>query len=189
MSSRIGLRPILAISALVLVQAAAAQSKVAVVNLQEAVLGTAEIKQADAAMQTKYRPRLTEVEKLTAEGTALAQKLQADQGKLTPQAEADLQAQIVKLQRDVQRKNEDLQSDVERERNEILSRSSDKMGEVVKKLAVERALDMVVDASTTLYVKDALDITKDVIAAYDKAYPASAAAAPAAAAPAKPAGK
>ena len=54
----------------------------------------------------------------------------------------------------------------------ILSKSSEKMQGVIKKLAEEKGLDMVVDASTTLYFKDAMDITKDAIAAYDKAYPA-----------------
>ena len=46
------------------------------------------------------------------------------------------------------------------------------MTAVVKKLAEEKGLDLVIDASTALYFKDAMDITKDAIAAYDKAYPA-----------------
>jgi hypothetical protein len=37
-----------------------------------------------------------------------------------------------------------------------------------------------VDTSTAVYFKEAMDITKDVIAAYDKAHPAAVAAAPAA---------
>ncbi len=58
------------------------------------------------------------------------------------------------------------------------------MTEVVKKLAEEKGLDLVVEGSTTLYFKPALDITNDAIAAYDKAYPAKPAAAPPAAKPA-----
>ena len=45
------------------------------------------------------------------------------------------------------------------------------MQAVVKKLAEEKGLDLVVDTSTALYYKEAMDITKDAIAAYDKAYP------------------
>ena len=45
------------------------------------------------------------------------------------------------------------------------------MTEVVKKLAEEKGYDLVVDTSTALYFKPALDITAEAIAAYDKAYP------------------
>jgi outer membrane protein len=48
------------------------------------------------------------------------------------------------------------------------------MGDVVKKLAEEKGLDVVVDTPYTVYSKPALDITNDAIAAYDKAYPAAA---------------
>jgi len=46
------------------------------------------------------------------------------------------------------------------------------MTDVVKKLAEAKGLDLVVDSTSALYFKDALDLTNDAIAAYDKAYPA-----------------
>ena len=51
------------------------------------------------------------------------------------------------------------------------------MQDVVKKLAEEKGLDMVVDVGTTIYFKPAMEITKEATAAYDKTYPAAAAAA------------
>ena len=48
------------------------------------------------------------------------------------------------------------------------------MTEVVKKLAEEKGLDLIVDTTTTLYFKPAMDLTNDAIAAYDKAYPVTA---------------
>ncbi len=185
MSLRMGLGPWMACSALLLIaQSVSAQTKVAVVNLQQAVFESAEIKKADAEMQARYRPRQQEIEKLNTDLAGIQQKLQTGQGKLSEQAAADLQAQGQKLQRDLQRKNEDLQADTERDRNEILSKSSQKMQEVIRKIAQEKAFDLVVDTATTLYFKDSMDITKDAITAYDAAYPAAGAAAPA-----KPAGK
>ena len=65
-----------------------------------------------------------------------------------------------------------MQADAHGYRNDVLSKSSQKMTDVVKKLAEEKGLDLVVDTSTALYFKPAMDITKDAIAAYDKAYPA-----------------
>lgn len=150
---------------------APAQTKVVVISLQRAVLESDEIKKASAAMTAKYQPRQTEVEKLQQEIQMIQQQLQQNAGKLTPQAESDLNAQGGRKQRELQRKSEDLQADVERDRNEILQKSSQKMAEVVKKLAEEKGYDVVVESTNTIYFKAALDITNDAIAAYNKAYP------------------
>ena len=71
----------------------------------------------------------------------------------------------------MQRLTDDLQADATAYRNDVLSKSSEKMQAVVKKLAEEKGFDLVVDSTTALYYKEAMDITKDAIAAYDKAYP------------------
>lgn len=157
---------------LVAVTAASAQSKVAIINLQRAVLESAEIKKASTELEAKYRPRQQAIEKLQREIQALQQNLQSNAGKLTPAAEADLTAQGQRKQRELQRQTEDLQADVDRERNEILSRSSQRMQEVVKKLAEEKGFDIVVDVSNTVYFKPGLEITTESIAAYDKEHPA-----------------
>ena len=46
------------------------------------------------------------------------------------------------------------------------------MSDVIKKLAEEKGLDMIVDVNNTLYFKPALELTTEAIAAYDKAHPA-----------------
>jgi outer membrane protein len=185
MSQWMGLRPIAVCSALfALSQIASAQLKVAVVNLQDAVLKSAEIQKADVEMQAKYKPRSDEITRITTEGTDMVEKYKAGQGRLSEAALAELQAQIQRKQRDLQRLQEDLNGDVERERNDVLTKTSQKMGDVVKKLAEEKGVDLVMDSLTTLYFKPALDLTTEAIAAYDKAYPVAAAAAKPAAAPA-----
>ncbi|MBV8728897.1 MAG: OmpH family outer membrane protein [Acidobacteriia bacterium] len=158
-----------------LAKLAPAQSplKFAVINLQRAVLESAEIKKASNEMAARFKPRTDQLEQLQKDLAGISQQLQTNAGKLTPQAEADLQTQGQRKQRDAQRLQEDLQADVDRERNEILSAASKRMQDVIKKIAEERSYDLVVDASNgvALYFKPALDITNDVIAAYDKAYP------------------
>jgi Skp family chaperone for outer membrane proteins len=64
-------------------------------------------------------------------------------------------------------------------RNEVLSKSTDRMQAVVKKLAEEKGLDLVMDTQATLFVKPTMDLTGEATAAYDKAYPVPAAAPPA----------
>jgi outer membrane protein len=173
MSLRMGLRPLLTGFALLSISAiASAQSKVAIINLQRAVLESAEIKKASAEMEARYKPRTSQLDQLQKELAAISQNLQTNQGKLTPQAEADLQAQGQRKQREAQRIQEDLQADVDRERNDILSKSTQKMTGVVKKIAEEKGYDLVLDVSNAVFFKPALEITNDAIAAFDKAYPA-----------------
>jgi len=167
------LRPLVAFSApFVFASFAPAQTKVGIINLQKAVFDSAEIKKADGQMQATFKPRQDRIETLNKEIAALAQQLQASNGKLSPQAEGDLQTQGQRKQRDLQRLQDDLQADATAYRNEILSKSSDKMTAIVRKLAEEKGLDLVIDVQTALYFKDAMEITKEATAAYDKAYPA-----------------
>ncbi|HEY1339974.1 MAG TPA: OmpH family outer membrane protein [Bryobacteraceae bacterium] len=175
MSRKLGLGPLAVCSALFFFsQIAPAQSKVAIINLQKAVLDSAEIQAASAAMTAKFQPRANQIEQLQREIQGISDNLQRNAGKLTPQAESDLNAQGQRKQRDLQRLQEDLQADVDRERNDILGKSTQKMTEVVKKIAEEKGYDLVVDVSNTVYFKPAMEITTDVIAAYNKAYPAAA---------------
>ena len=172
MSFRMALKPLMACTALFLFgHVAGAQTKVGVINLQKAVLESADIKAASAAMEARYKPRVTAIETLDKEIAAIAQNLQMNAGKLTPAAETDLNAQGQKKQRDAQRLRDDLQADVDRDRNDILQKAAAKMSDVVKKLSEEKGLDVVVDMPYTVFSKPALDITADATAAYDKAYP------------------
>lgn len=149
--------------------AAVAQAKVAIINLQRAVVETAEIKKAQADLEAKYRPRTAELEKVQKELQDLQAQLQS--GKVTPQQEQDLQARGQRRQREAQRLTEDLQGDVDRERNEILQKAGQRMNEIVKKIAESQNVDVVVDVTNAVYFKPALEITNDVIKAYDAAYP------------------
>jgi len=156
---------------MLLASVAPAQIKVGVVNLQRAVLESAEIKKASTAMEARYKPRQLEAQKVEKELQDIQNQLQTGAGKLSTEAETELQARGQRRQRELQRMSEDLQNDVDRERNEVLGRSSKQMQAVVAKLAEAKGLDLVVDSSSTLYFKTALEITSEAIAAYDKEYP------------------
>lgn len=146
-----------------------AQSKVGIINLQRAVLETAEIKKASADMQSRYKPKQDEMEKLQRDLADIQAKLQNPQ--TPPAQQADLQAQGTIKQRQAQRIQEDLQADVERDRTGILQRAAQRMAEVVRKMADEKGLDYVLDTSNTVFFKPALEVTQEAIAEYDKVYP------------------
>jgi outer membrane protein len=168
--------PLVACSALFLAgHVAQAQTKVAVISLQKSLGDTAEIKKAEANMQATLGPRYAQADQLNKELAAISQKLQND-ASLTQQAQFDLNADGKRKQTELTRLQEDLQADAQSMRQSVLSKSADRMQAVVKKLAEEKGLDLVVDTQVALFFKPVLDLTAEATAAYDKAYPAAPAA-------------
>jgi outer membrane protein len=167
--------PLVACSALFLAgHVAQAQSKVAVISLQKALFETAEIKKADAEMQATLLPRQQQAEKLNSDLQKITAQLQNDSS-LTQQAGFELQAEGKRKQTELTRMQEDLQNDAQSMRQNVLTKATDRMQAVVKKLAEEKGLDLVVDTQVALYFKPVMDLTADATAAYDKAYPVAAA--------------
>jgi len=146
-----------------------AQIKLAVINSQKAILETEEIKKAQLELTAKYKPRQDQLEKLQKDLQDIQNQLQG--GKLNQLGEQELTAQGQRKQRELQRLQQDLQEDADKDRNEILQRAGTRMQEVVKKLADEKGLDIVVDSANTLFFKTSLDLTPDAVAGYNKAYP------------------
>jgi len=152
--------------------AGSTQTKVAVINFQNAVLSTAEIQKALKDLQAKFKPRQDSLQKGQQELSDIQTQLQASQGKLSQAGEADLQARGQRKQTQLQRLNDDLTADFEAERDDAIRKSSTRMQELLKKVAEEKGLDLIVDSAAAPFVKSGIDITDQVVAAYDKAYPA-----------------
>lgn len=165
-------RPLLVCAAgAILASAAFPQSKVAIINVQKAILDTAEIKKAQVDLEAKYKQRTDALQKAQRDLQDLQTQLQNSGDKLSPEGRVDLEANAARKQREAQRMTEDLQSDIDRDRNDILQRAGTRMREVVQKLAEAKAVDVVIDVSNTFYFKPALEITAEATAAYDKTFP------------------
>lgn len=171
----LSLRGTLLLAAVAVLPFASAQAqaippaRVAIVNAQKAVADTQEIKKAQADLEAKFRPRQQEIESLQRDLQAIQQQLSAPN--LTPDREAQLRQSGTEKQKQLQRQGEDLQTDVNNERQDILGRAGRQMAEVVRKIAEQRGIDVVIDVTNTIYYKPALDITAEATAAYDKAHP------------------
>ena len=70
---------------------ASAQVTAAIINLQKAVLDTAEIQKAQKELEAKFKPKQDKAEGLQRELATIQGQLQTMAGKLTPQAEAELE--------------------------------------------------------------------------------------------------
>ena len=149
-----------------------AQIKIAVINTQKALLDTEDIKKAQHDMEAKFKPRQDEIIKVQKEMEDI--QAQLNSGKLNELGVQDLQTEGQRKQRELQRMQQDLQEDVERERTDILQRAGARMQQVVKQLATEKGLDIVVDSANTLFFKAPLELTSEATAAYNKQFPVGA---------------
>ena|SRR5579862_1676778 len=161
-----------AVLALASVGAANAQLKVAVINTQKALLETDDIKKAQLDMEAKFKPRQDQMVKLQRDLEDI--QTQLNSGKLNELGTQEISAEGQRKQRDLQRLQQDLQDDLQSSRTEILQRAGNRMQEVVKKLAEEKGLDIVVDSANTIFFKPSFEITGEATAAYNKAYPVAA---------------
>jgi outer membrane protein len=150
-------------------QTVAGPTKVAVINLEKAMLDTAELKKAVVDLPSKYKARQDELDKLQRELADIQAQLQS--GKLNASQQQDLEATGQQKQRQAERLNQDLQDEVTSDRNAILQQAQTRMYEVVKKLCEAKGIEILVSSAAAFYFSGATEITAEATQAYDKAYP------------------
>jgi len=148
-----------------------AELKVGMVNLQKALQETQEFKAEQANIEAIYKPRYDRLQQLDRELVKLQQEYQQNESKYTPQALEELSNNIQRKQIQLKRLQDDYQEGFNRDRTELLQRFGSRMQEVLKKLAEEKGLDMIIDVASLLYYKPANDMSAEATVAYDKAYP------------------
>ena len=144
-----------------------AQTKVAVINFQDALLNTADMKKESAALEAKYRNRQEEINRLSQELAEIQNKLQTAQAEEAQRLQSDGQ----RKQRTAQRMSEDLQSDVEFDRQNILAAASARMRDVIREMRMEKELDLIVDGGGVLAHNALIDLTAEATQAYDAKHP------------------
>jgi Skp family chaperone for outer membrane proteins len=173
---------------------AATQSKVGVINIQEAIGASAEGKKAFADLSKKYQPRQQELQRLQQEIQALQDQLTKGANTLSDEEQRRLGRDIEDKQKLLKRSSEDAQADFGADRDEAIRRIGQKMVHIISEYAQQNGYSLIVDDAQipVYYASKDIDITEEVVKRFDAANPAPEAAAPAAPAarptsPAKPA--
>jgi outer membrane protein len=165
----------------------AAAGKIAVINVRQAIVTTAEGKQASAELQTQFSPRQNELESLNKQINDLRNRLNAGSATLSDQEKVRLTQEGQRLTQQLDRKNNELNEDVQAAQAEIVDRIGRKMMDVLDRYAHENGIIAVFDSSSQntpiLFASPNIDITQEIIKLYDQSYPKSAGSP----APAKPA--
>ena len=157
-----------------------ASGKVGIINIRQAIVTTAEGKQASAELQSQFAPRSTEIDNLNKQINDLRQRLAACEGKCSQEEIARLTQQGQKQAQRLDRLNTEYQEDVNSAQQEVIDRIGRKMVDVLDRYARENGYSVVLDSSAQnnpiLYASTQIDVTQDIIRLYDSAYPIKAAA-------------
>lgn len=155
-------------------------SKVALINIQEAIVGTEEGKKLNADLQARFAPRRTELDNDQKEITALQNQLSAGGNTMSAQAKQDLSQQIQTKQRDFQQSADNAQSDFQNAQTEMMNTVGSKMMPILKAYAEQHGYTAVLDVSLpwpqnpVLYYNPGVVITAEIIKLYDQAHPVAA---------------
>jgi outer membrane protein len=159
---------------------AAGAAKIGVINIRQAIAGTAEGKQAGAELQSQFAPRQNELEGMNKQISDVRQRLDAGTGKISQEEQARLTRQGELLTRQLQRKQDEYQEDVNAAQSEVFDRIGRKMVDVLDRYARENGYVAILDTSAqntpVLFASTNIDVTQDIVKLYDQAYPAKAGA-------------
>jgi outer membrane protein len=173
--------------------AAAAPTKIAVINVRNAIVATVEGKQAQAQLQSQFAPKQNELQNLQKQIEDLQRRMSDGARTLSDDEKTKMQREGELLSRRLQRGNDDLNEELNAAQGEIVDGIGRKMLEVMDRYSRENGFVAVFDTSAqgspVVYASSSSDITQEIVRLYDQAYPVKngAAAAPAAPKPATPA--
>ncbi|MGD0126221.1 MAG: OmpH family outer membrane protein [Terriglobia bacterium] len=160
-----------------LAQSSGAPTKVGLVNIQEAILSTAEGKKSMADLQRKYQPRQQEIQKQNQDIQAITDQLQKQAATLSDDEQRNLNRQLEEKQKLLKRTQEDAQADFGADRDEMFRRIGQKMVKVIQDFAPKNGYSLVIgsDQVPIYYAATEVDLTDQIVKLYDAANPADAA--------------
>ena len=147
-------------------------TKVGVISIQGAIVGTKDGQKASQQLETKFNPKKKEFDARQGEigqlqdqynkgGTVMAEDKRN-------QLARDIDEKKKRLERDMQDANEELQAEQQR----VLQGLGQRMMAVVEKYAKDNGYTMILDDSNPntplIYASSGIDITQDIIQLYDK---------------------
>lgn len=166
------------------------QMKIAILNVRQAIVTTAEGKQASAQLQSQFSAQQNDLQNIQKQITDLQNRISNSHGTLSDDEQARLQRQGELLTRQFQRKQDDLNEAVNAAQSDVIDTIGRKMLDVLDRYSRENGYTAVFDTSAqgspVVYGSSQIDITNEIIRLYDQAYPIKAGgnAAPTSSAPA-----
>src|SRR5260370_18357472 len=122
-------------------------SKIAVVDFEKAVVGSAEGKKSSEKFNSTLQSKQAEAEKRQKELEDVQRKLQTQERTLSETAKATLQKDIERRTTELQRFNEDTQKELQSLRDELLRPIPERASGILNAIAKEQGYTLIVDVS------------------------------------------
>lgn len=149
-----------------------ASNKVAVIDIQAAILQTKDGQKAAADLQTKFTPKKAELDRKQSDIAAAQEQYRKGSNAMSEEAKAKIVREIDSKTKSLNRDTDDANAELEQENQKLMSDLGGKMMAVLNKYATDNGYVLVLDVSNqqtpVLYASNTIDITRDIIGLYDK---------------------
>jgi outer membrane protein len=154
--------------------------KIAVVHPELVLQNSDEGKQQMARLQQMGTARQQELTAAAEQLQTLQQQYQQLPPNATPQARGQLERQVQEQEVKVRRMREDIQAELGQYQDSVMDGLAQKLQAVLLEYGQSKQLDLIlrVDVGGIAYANPAMDVTTEVIAAYNQKHPAPATPAP-----------
>jgi outer membrane protein len=146
-------------------------TKVGIINIELAIVGSNEGQRDFAALQKRFEPKQNELQTLGKEVDDLKKQLNTQGDKLNDDARATLVKNIEQKQKSLQRSLEDAQNDFQTQQKELANQIGRKILVVLDKYAKDNGFAVILDVSNpqsgVLWAGASTDMTKDIVDAYN----------------------
>jgi outer membrane protein len=154
---------------------AALPTKIAIINLGQAIASTQEGQKAASEINNKYAPKKTEYDKRQQELDQLTAQLNNGKATMSEAAQQKLAADIQTKGKDLKRFGEDAQAEMENDDAKLGQELQAKMGALIQQYAIQNGYAVVLNygdqQSPVLWAAAATWITDDMVKLYDQVHP------------------
>lgn len=175
--------PVLAMGLTFSAHAQTPQTKVGIIHIQNAIIGTKDGQKAAQELQGRFAPKKAELDKKQTDIEALRNTLSKGANAMAAEQRDKLMRDIDGKTKALTRDTEDAQAELDQEQGKIMQDLGQKIMAVIDKYARDNGYSMILDISNqqspVIYAANGIDITAEVVKLYDANAPTSAPAKPA----------
>lgn len=142
--------------------AALAEVKIAVVDVQRAILNSEEAKRLLTQIQNEFKTEEDEIRKLQSDAAVLLERLQKDAEVMSEAEKRRLQQEIESMNNDFVYLRQKLQRQIEERQAELFTGIDQKVQKAIEDLVLADDYDLIIPRQAALYVGDLYNITPKV---------------------------
>ncbi len=136
--------------------------KLAVVDVQSAILNSEDAKRLLAQIQTEFKGDEDKIRKLQSDAAVILERMQKDADVMSETEKRRLQAEIESLNSDFQYQRQRLQRQIDDRQKELFAGVDQKVQRAIEELVKSESYNLIIPRQAALYVGDVYDVTRKV---------------------------